>query len=410
MNYFHISLIIFIVIFLFFKLYVKITYKFWAHQPVFHHYNLLYWIYPKGIINRDLPQSNKYCNFLNVSTNEFSACEKPDLEEIIQLIRANYHRNKLANYLPTLEGFSSYFIGHSSKTYISIYQESNFIMDGSNNTVRKDKKIVGVLTGRPINITLKSKPTFKAYYVDYLCVHKEHRNKDIAPQLIQTYEHVQRHSTTDSSVSLFKREGKLTGIVPLTFYKTYLFNIPQIAYTKLIMASTQLIEISNLNIQVLIDFITNQRSKFDCFILPDFSHLLQLINSDIYKIYGILEQDSLIACYCFRNSYMTYNLSSPKDAKDAKDAKKDKAIELFASINNCLDNTIFINGFSMAVYKYSKELRASLVIIENISDNNIIYNNLLEEKVVPLFSSPTAYFYYNYASRPLLPEKAFILS
>jgi hypothetical protein len=401
MNYFHISFIIFIVFFLIFKLYVKITYKFWAHQPVFHHYNLLYWIYPKGIIDSDLPQLNKYCNFFNVSTNEFSIYEKADLEEIIQLIRSNYHRNKLANYLPTLNSFSSYFIGHSSKTYISIYQQPNFIMDGSNNSVVKDQTIIGVLTGRPINITLKNKTTFKAYYVDYLCVHKDHRNKDIAPQLIQTYEHVQRHSTKDSSVSLFKREGKLTGIVPLTFYKTSLFKISEINYNKLILASTQLIEISKLNIQVLIDFITSQRKKFDCFVLPDFSHLLQLINSNIYKIYGIIEQDTLIACYCFRNSYMTYNLS---------DSKKDKAIELFASINNCLDKNIFINGFTMAVHKYSKDIHATLVIIESISDNNIICNNLFEQKLIALFSSPTAYFYYNYACRPLLPEQVFILS
>jgi ribosomal protein S18 acetylase RimI-like enzyme len=404
MNYFHISLIVFIVFFLLFKLYVKITYKFWAYQPVFHHYNLLYWLYPKGIIDSDLPQSNKFCNFLNISTKDFLAYDKNDLEEIVQLIRDNYHRNKLANYLPTVESFSSYFIGHSSKAYISIYYDHNFIMDGSNNTIIKDKKPIGVITGRPVNITLNGNTAFRAYYVDYLCVHKDHRNKDIAPQLIQTYEHAQRHDVKSSKVSLFKREGKLTGIVPLTFYKTYLFDIVHIAHNKLQQASMQLISINKLNIQVFIDFITNRRNKFDCFVLPDFSHLLNLINSNTYRIYGILENDALMACYCFRDSHMTYSQSGGKDTKGGV------AVEFFAAINNCPDMDLFITGFSMALHKCSSELSANLVIIENISDTTFVVDSLLKNAVKAIFSSPTAYFYYNYAKRPLLSDKVFILS
>jgi len=403
MNYLHLFLIIFTVIFLIFKLYVKIKYKFWAYQPVFHHYNLLYWISPKGIINIDLPQTNKFCNFLNILTKDFSAFNNNELEEIIQLIRNNYHRNKQANYLPTLENFSSYFIGHSSSAYISVYYDSNFKMDVSNNSIIKDKKAIGVITGRPVNITLNGKTTFRSYYVDYLCVHRDHRNNNIAPQLIQTYEHVQRHSTKTSVVSLFKREGKLTGIVPLTFYKTYLFNILNIAHNKLPFASMQLISINKQNIQVFVDFITNHRNKFDCFVLPDFSHLLNLV-SNTYKIYGILENDALIACYCFKDSQMTYNLANNKNAKGCR------ALEFFASINNCPNEEYFITGFTIALHKCRKELNADLVIIENISDNTLIINSLSKNNIKAIFNSPTAYFYYNYASRPLLSDKVFILN
>ena len=57
------------VILILFKLYVKIKFGFWAYQPVFHRYNLLYWIYPCGIINKELPETNKFCNFYNITTS-----------------------------------------------------------------------------------------------------------------------------------------------------------------------------------------------------------------------------------------------------------------------------------------------------------------------------------------------------
>ena len=58
--------------------------------------------------------------------------------------------------------------------------------------INKENKLIGVITGKPINITLK-KEKIKSYYVDFLCVDKSHREKNIAPQLIQTYEYTQRH-------------------------------------------------------------------------------------------------------------------------------------------------------------------------------------------------------------------------
>ena len=69
----------------------------------------------------------------------------------------------------------------------------------------------------------QNKNTFKAFYVDNLCVHKDMRNKGIAPKIIQTHEYIQRHKNKNICVSLFKREGNLTGIVPLTIYTTYQF-------------------------------------------------------------------------------------------------------------------------------------------------------------------------------------------
>ena len=117
MEYYYYLIIFIFVLWIFLKLYVKITYKFWAYQPVFHHYNILYWIYPCGIINEDLPKSNKYCNFINIITKQLDEYSKDDLKDILDLIQNNYHRTKIANYYPTIDNFSSYFTGHNSKIF-----------------------------------------------------------------------------------------------------------------------------------------------------------------------------------------------------------------------------------------------------------------------------------------------------
>ena len=89
----------------------------------------------------------------------------------------------------------------------------------------------------------------------------------------------------------------------------------------------QLIEITKLNIRLLVDFISNQREKFECFVLPSYSNLLNLINSGTYHIYAIIENNNLIACYFFRNSYMSYDIRTEKEQEENKKQQNAKSIE-----------------------------------------------------------------------------------
>ena len=411
MKLLYLLLIIFIILILC-KVYIKIKYKFWAYQPVFHHYDLWYWISQKGIINKELPDTNKFCNFINVTTKEYSDLDQNTLKEIVGFIKTYYYRNKHANYLPTLASFSSYFIGNNSRTFISTYNKPIYIVNKDLSTI-PDNKLLGVITGRPINITLKNVEPFRAHYIDYLCVHTDYRKNGIAPELIQSHEYIQRHKNKKIAVSLFKREGVLTGIVALTIYKTYQFYIKQISREILPHGSMQLIEISKLNIRLLISFICERKDKFDCFILPDYGNLVDLITSNTYYIYAIIEYDKLIACYFFRNSYMSYDMRTEKEKEVENNKEKkyvhQKSVECFASISNCHHNEIFIKGFTMALHKISKKLKTTLVTIENISNNNIVVNRLFLLNIIPTIVSPTAYFYYNYVKKPILPENAFII-
>ena len=58
--YSYISYILLTILFivLFIIAYIKIKYKFWSIQPVFHVYNFNYMIFPPGIIDPNLPFKN----------------------------------------------------------------------------------------------------------------------------------------------------------------------------------------------------------------------------------------------------------------------------------------------------------------------------------------------------------------
>ena len=409
---FYYTFFIFIVLFIAFKFYIKVKFGFWAYQPVFHYYNLFYWIYPKGIINKELSETNKFCNFYNIQTTYFEERDENTLKEIIGFLRTHYYNNKCGKYLPTKEAVSSYFIGNNSKTFISTYYKTITLINEEGDTpstpttngiaeISQSTELISVMTGRPLNMTLKNS-TVKIYYIDYLCVHSDYRKEGIAPEIIQTHEYMQCHKNKKAQISLFKREGVLTGIVPLTVYKTYQFSISCILKQELPHASMKLIEINKLNIRLLTIFIHSQKEKFDCLITPDITNLINLVNNDTYKIYAIIENDKLIACYFFKDSHMHYDDNQTNKFNI-------KSIDYFASISNCHHNEIFIKGFSIALHKYSKKIKARLVTIENISDNNIIINNMFLLNIIPKIVSPTAYFLYNYAKRPILPEKTFLL-
>ena len=78
------------------------------------------------------------------------------------------------------------------------------------------------MTTRPLDCLIDDKE-MKLYYVDYLCVHKEHR-KHVALKTIYTH-YVNHRNRHKNIVFLFKREGEVTLIVPLTIYKSYIYDI-----------------------------------------------------------------------------------------------------------------------------------------------------------------------------------------
>ena len=391
-----------------FFLYVRVRYQFWALQPVFHFYDLYYWFVNVGIIRQDLPEKNRYTNFYNIITKPFEAIDLRLLKESILLVQLNYLRNKENTYSPKKENIVPYFKGHNSKTYWSYYLEPELLIDNKTGKTIEEKKIIGIITSRPLHVriinSLRNDAIFDVFYVDYLCVQKNMRKKNIAPQLIQTHEYNQSHLDRNISVSLFKREEELTGIIPLTVYKTYCFPMRNWSQPELLDSRISVLTGDKQNMYYFYNFLietTNKnKKKFDIVIYPEIANILELVTTKNLYVKMLIIDGEIETIYIFK--------------KTCTFIEKDKEIiSLIASIykeNSELTRNEFIQGFKVALWSIIKENKNfGYLLVEDISDNTVIINNI-SVKTHPLIISPMAYFFYNFAYSPFKSEKCFILN
>ena len=389
-------IILFVILTIF--LYIRLKYRFWVIQPVFHFYDIHYWFNNAGIINHELPKKNRYTNFINIETIFFEKFNKnKQIKQFLFLIQKHYLKNKDNCFNPKKENIFPYFIGHGHPCFFSFYYEKILFNDIKTNIIIEDKKLIGTITSRPLNIYIrKINKKISVYYVDYLCVDKNYRKKNIAPQIIQTHEYNQSHLNKKLSISLFKREGELTGIVPLCIYKTYCFNMQSWKTPISLPIQISLLKGDLQNLYYLYDFIKEQ-NKWEITILPEISNLIELVKSDNIFVRMIVLNGEICGAYLFK--------------KVCTEITKGKfVLSSFASIKgNNISQDIFIQGFKVALYDILKNTIFHYLCIENISDNDIIIKNLLI-KSPPYIISPTAYFFYNFAYQTFPSNKVLIVN
>lgn len=397
--------VIILCIILFF-VYIRLKYKFWALQPVFHFYDLYYWVINVGIIRKELPEKNRYVNLKKITTKTFEGIDERRLKQLVLLIRLNYLRNGENKYAPKRENIVPYFVGHNAKTYWSYFTEPDLLIDNKTGKTIEETLIVAVMTSRPLHVKINNKrkdAIFDVYYVDYLCVNKGWRKKNIAPQMIQTHEYNQSHNNRKICVSLFKREEELTGIIPLTVYKTYCFNMANWGQPEQLDARITLLSGDKQNIYYLYTLINEpiintMNNKWDITIYPEISNLMELVATKNLFVKMLVIDGNIEAAYIFR--------------KTCTFIEKDKEIiSCIASINGpTLSRDKFIKGFKMALWSIIKEHQNfGYLVIEDISDNTCIINNICV-KTHPLVVSPSAYFFYNFAYSPFKSERCLIIN
>jgi hypothetical protein len=386
-------------LFLFLKLFIKWKFPFWSIQPVFHIYDFGYYFFPIGIIQHSLPLKNKYTNFKNIETIDFSKLTTWKITKFLQFIQFHFLNNKENGNIfnPKKENILPYFQGHNHLCFFTCYNQEENIIDIKTNSIEKLDKIYSVMTARPLNVKINNgnkNANFSVYYVDYLCVDKGKRNKGIAPQMIQTHEYNQRHLNKYISISLFKREGKLTGIVPLVVYSTFGFHVSRWSKPSELSGEYTILEITGQNIHFLYDFLQDQTSFFDIMIMPEYGNINELLKSGNIFIYVILKEGTIQCCYFLRKTctFIQRNL---------------EVLSCFGSINNT-DNLVFIQGFKNVFWKIAKKYKFGYCAIEGISHNTIIIGNILMKTKASIIS-PTAFFFYNFAYPTFKPEKTFII-
>lgn len=379
-------------------IYLRIRYGFWFMQPVFHVYDVSYMIKPPGIIDSSLPQKNKYTNFREIDTILSSNLTSIQKTRFSNLIKSDYLRNKDNIFSPQLENILPYFTGHNDKAFISFYYKDEHMLDTKRGTLITDRKIIGIITSRPIHIIINNgdkDANFNAYYVDYLCVEKSSRKKGIAPQLIQTHHYNQRHLNQKITVSVFKREDELTGIVPLCIYSTYGFPVDTWRQPPALSGEYKVLEITPQNFRFVYDFINSNSLLFDIVISTNASNIMELVKTKNVYIYAILCDEQIVCCYFFRKSCVQIEEGL-------------EVLSCFASICHC-DESIFIEGFKISFWNVAAKHNFGFAAIENVSHNDILIHNIMQ-KTAPTIISPTAYYFYNFAYPTFPSNKSLILN
>jgi len=382
-------------------IYIRLKYKFWVLQPVFHFYDIYYWFINVGIIRKELPEKNRYVNLKKIKTTTFENLDETTLKKLVLLIRLNYLRNNENKFDPKKENIIPYFKGHNTKTYWSYFLEPDLLIDNKTGKTIEENKIIGVITSRPLHVKInngRNDANFDVYYVDYLCVHKGWRKKNIAPQLIQTHEYNQSLNNRNICVSLFKREEELTGIIPLTVYKTHCFNMRKWKMPEQLAPNSVVLTGDKQNIYYFYNFINETAQKWDILIYPEISNLIDLVATKNIFVKMLVIDGDIEAIYIFKKT-CTYI------------EKEKEIISCIASINGTtLSTKEFIKGFKMALWSIIKEHNYfGYLVIEDISDNACIINNIYIN-TYPLVVSPSAYFFYNFAYSPFKSEKCFIIN
>lgn len=370
-------------------IFIKIKFQFWSIQPVFHLYDLHHWFNPNKIINPKLPTINKYINLIDIDTFDVKKCPENILENICAFIKANYLRSKYTEYLPDKNDILLYLQTINSSSFVSIYWDKSI----------NEKNIIATISCRPMYITFKNKPTFTVNYIDNLTVQKDKRKSGIAPRLIQTHHYHIRHINTNNKICLFKREGNMTAIIPLTTYNTSSYDVNTVLKIKNNLKKTTLksiIKINKTNFSFFKDEIKDAVKKFTLQVNIELTTLYTLILSNKIIIYCSIFEKKIHAFYIYRNT------------PSIIDNKYD-CMELICSINNSHYIDDFLQGFLSSLKRVYKKYNILRLFIEETADNTVLVQQFKNYNISTITNSPTAFFLYNYAAYSLPPKECIFL-
>jgi hypothetical protein len=373
--------------------FIKVKFRFWASQPVFHIYNLYYWLFPPGIVQHDIPPITKFYDhkiYLDSYTN--LSTEKKEL--MYGLIKNHFLYKRDVKYNPKKKDVLDYFKSYKRKSFISLYFEYSGEYEKKTNQYNFPKRLVACMTTRPLNCYINNNK-LKIGYVDFLCVHKNERKKGHAPKIIYTHYKKSREAGAED-VFLFKREGHINFIVPLTIYNAYMFDIKPFNKINLNLPNNIICKlITSGNSELLFHYLPQIKKHFSCFIIPHYTHIKLQIDKQLLIVCMLFDKEKPIGFYFFRNPQTSYD--------------KRNSIECLCSYYDEDYENEFIQSFQNCIVLIHKKIKFQLLCIENISNNNILIKDIMK-KSSTLWKVPMAYYFYNFIYRPFLSNNVFLLN
>ena len=250
------------------------------------------------------------------------------------------------------------------------------------------------MTTRPLNAILNGNEV-TMNYADFICVHKKYRKKGLAQKIIYSH-YFNCRKKNSSPIFLFKREGIVNFIVPLTVYTAHVFPLKNLKHPNLEMPNNIVCHLINdSNFSLFAHFFGEIKNNFKCCITPELSHIKQLVSKKLLFICLIMEGQTPIGVYIYRTPFTTYGGK--------------QSIECIASYYKIGYHDIYIKSFRNTIVLINREYPVDILIMENISNNNDILNYLLNKYPI-LWKCPMAYFLYNFAYRPFFPSDVFLIN
>ena len=378
----------------------KLTHSFWSVQPV--GFRLKFLNKKNGLVSTGLPTS-KWLDLNHVMV------VSDDVDDVYsnacKFITENDNSGTVGTVgtVDTVANVQRYLTKHSYPAYLGVYKKHIQATEIVKNKVPEYDNIGGVITAVPMNFTVfkngqetnihnsKANLLNYLYYVDNLVVHPDYRKKKVPCKLITGLHYKIKEIQTPTLVGLFKRENDRSPFLNrFTSYQSYWFNIEYWFKSKYTLhPSVKLLKISSQNLNLLYSFLVSSKGKyFNCFIYPDISNLIELIDARVYTIYCIMKNDTICAVYCFKLSNTDYILVDSVNANSLTD--------------------FFVHGFYYCLQDLFNETHLPNVRLEGLSHCSIISKHVLSINS-SIRSSTTGWYLYNYITDSQDSQKTFIL-
>ena len=414
---FVLGIVIFIIVLLIcVVIWINSIHKLWSKQPMFRIYNLKYFIFPPGIIQHNLPVPNNLCDFFFTQTVEMKFQDNKEktlifsfspklITHFTNFLRKNATISHSINYRPKAKQIVPYFQNNLHPSYLTVYTNSL-----QNLKVEEFSSIEGYITSRPIELWLDGYKII-IYFMDYLCVKRNKRNKGLTHKLIQSHIYKQRHENKAIDITLFRKSKPLKLIVPFVVYLTYGFDLHYWKIPTRMHSRFKILEINKENFFYCREILHNvTKFYFTCCVFPTMSNIATLIDTGNLIMYALLENKEIISLYIFKNP-TCYKLEkqSLDDSDNSKNnIREKKIIQCLGSVNNSQKTNLFILGFHHTIFLLRKK-KFEFVLIDNIAHCDAIIENILT-KYTPKVYQEQSYYFHNFAYKTKKSNDVIIIS
>ena len=191
----------------------------------------------------------------------------------------------------------------------------------------------------------------------------------------------------------------------MCFYRTFAFSMKGWCKPSEMEAGITVIKCGKENISHLIPLVfgtkeENDTNLFEITVLPELGNLMELIKTGNMFVFMLAQGDNIIGAYFFRKTCLFIEEGA-------------EVLACVASIYNPAFGPLegaFVHGYKMALADIctSPSTTYKYAVVENISHNNLIIDNLMI-KNKPYITSPTAYFFYNFAHSTFQANKVLLI-